>query len=269
MANENTPPVTPAGPRRSDRPAPDYVDIGRGPAIRRMPRRPAATPEPTRLEGYRTGTSRDEAGLLAATDFLSRLLGIPGDQLHAGEQGPNRDGARSLILPGGRSLYVLQKSINPDRYPLNYVEVAELAFNPRHPGGAGALARALDIPTDSLADAQVRDFRPDTPALTTFGRPEHVSVSMTPLLESTATMYINPDDGHVYVYSQEEIRRHIRRAVLNNSLRRGQRTRSEDGLAVLIPLARWRFSKGKDGRWRFSGPGEPEPEKTALRALLS
>ena len=233
-----------------------------------QPRATSAAPSVTRSEGYRLGSPKEAAGIECAQEFLSRLLGVPVDgiSLITGADDNYRYG--DLRLPSGKTVEVKRQSINPDRYPMNFVEVAELTFNPRHSGGASMLARTIGVETDQLAASAVRDFRFDDRPSAPLGRPDYLSVSLTSIAGSAATIYVNPDAGHIYVYRSAEIMDHVRRGVLNNNLRRGQGKSNDDSLAVLVPLSRWRFSLDKNGKWRYVGVGTPEAEKNELRNHL-
>lgn len=259
-------PSVPAAPAPA---APSAVPSPVESAHARYRRALGAAPSITRAEGYQRGRAKEEAGLQLAETFLARLLGIPADQITRIDGADDNYRYGDLRLPSGKTIEVKRQPINPDRYPLNFVEVAEITFNPRHRHGTGMLAQALGIDVDRLSRAQVRDYRHDGHPESALGRPEHLSVSITSMLASTATMYVNPDDGHVYVYRSEEIIDHIKRGVLNDNLRRGQGNSNDDGLAVLVPLPRWRFHRGTDGLWRYTGTGTAEAEKTLLRTRLS
>lgn len=232
--------------------------------------RASASPRLTRTEGYRKGAPKEAEGLDSAEDFLNRLLKIDTGAIARIEGADDNYRQGDLRLPNGKTLEVKRQPINPDRYPMNFVEVGELTFNPRHFGGTTSLAHLLNIPSDTLAKTTVKDFRSEGHPSAPFGNPEHLSVSLTSIAGSQATIYVNPDQGHLYIYRRDEIIDHVRRSVLNDNLRRGQGNSNDDGLAVLIPLPRWRFSKDKQGLWRFVGVGpSAEAEKTALREYLS
>jgi hypothetical protein len=229
----------------------------------------SASPRLTRSEGYRRGAPKEAEGINTAEDFLNRLLGLEPSSITRIEGADDNYRYGDLRLPNGKTLEVKRQPINPDRYPMNFVEVGELTFNPRHLGGASNLAQLLDIDTEALSKVSVKDFRSEGHPSSAFGRPDHVSVSLTSIAGSQATIYVNPDQGHLYIYRRDEIIAHVRRSVLNNNLRRGQGNSNDDGLAVLVPLPRWRFTKDKQGMWRFTGAGESaEAEKKAIREYL-
>lgn len=229
----------------------------------------SASPRLTRSEGYRRGAPKEAEGINVSEDFLNRLLGLEAGAITRIDGADDNYRYGDLRLPNGKTLEVKRQPINPERYPMNFVEVGELTFNPRHYGGATSLAHLLNIDTETLAKTMVKDFRSEGHPSSPFGRPDHISVSLTSIAGSQATIYVNPDQGHLYIYRRDEIIDHVRRSVLNSNLRRGQGNSNDDGLAVLIPLPRWRFSKDKQGMWRFTGVGQSaEAEKNALREYL-
>jgi hypothetical protein len=227
-----------------------------------------ASPRLTRNEGYRLGAPKEAAGIECAQDFMARLLRIEKDSIEKIDGADDNYRLGDLRLPAGHTVEVKRQPINPTRYPLNFVEVGELTFNPRHTNGVGDLSRILQMNPDELSKVSVRDFRQDGRPHSDFGNPEFLSVSLTSIAGSRATIYTNPDDGFLYVYSRDEILGHVRKAVRNNNLRRGQGNSNDDGLAVLVPLPKWRFYRDKQGLWNYDGPGDRGEELKALRAYL-
>lgn len=212
--------------------------------------------------------SRKHADAMScARSFLARLLALPLDQVTATDDPAERHTRGNVRLPDAGSAHVVYQQIDPDRYPMTHVAVAELAFHPRNPATTALLAQQLDIPTDILSHATVRDFRPDG-ADTTFGNPEHLTVLITPTLNSPVTFYVNPDSGHIYAYETSELLGRIKNTISTKGLRRGYRA-GENVLSVLVPVPKWRYSRDRNGLWRYVGTGMPEAEKQKLRDALT
>lgn len=210
-----------------------------------------------------------EEGAQLAREFLARLLSLFTQDIKLIASPEERYKRGTLELPGGQTVEVIRQSINPARYPLNAARVAELTFNPILPGTLALLARTLDIETDVLRNCQVADYRIDGHPSAPLGDPGHVFITCAPSKVAKLTMYINPRDGHIYMYRPKELFDHIKKAITNQNFRRAQDGRSMDLLTVLIPLSQWRFTRGKDGLWRYTGLGNAENEKNELRRWLS
>jgi hypothetical protein len=219
-------------------------------------------------ETYRTQAIKEAEGVECAQDFLQRLLRL---ELGAVTQITSHEDNLAygdLRLPSGATVEVRRHAINPGRYPLNYVQVGELSFNPRYPRGLAELATGLQIGLEELTQVTVRDFRDEAKPVSPLGNPEFFTPLITAILASQVTMYVNPTDGFIYIYQRSEVVSAIRQSILNNNLRRGS-GRNADGLAVLIPLPALRFRRDKKGLWRFDGPGKAEDHLPELRTLLS
>jgi hypothetical protein len=205
-------------------------------------------------------------------DFLSRLLQInPTDIQHIenSAQRPARSG--DLLLPSAINIEVKARAINPSRYPLNHVSVAELEFDPLSNYGFYDLSRLLDIRTEDLSNATVREFSHNSNDSYPLGSPEFLKVLIRPIATAELVIYCNPKEGHIYLYKRTEILKAIAQAIRNSGFRRGQGGENPNRLSVLVPLPRWRFQLDKDGKWRYSGivSTSKEAEKAALVHFLT
>lgn len=205
-------------------------------------------------------------------DFLARLLQIENSDINAVEE-VTSSAPRSgdLLLPNAINIEVKARAINPSRYPLNHVGVAELEFDPTSNYGIYDLARLLDMSTEELSNATVREFIRNSNESYQLGYPDYLKVLVKPIATAQITMFCNPKEGHIYLYKRTEILKAIAQSIRNSGLRRGQGGEHPDRLSVLIPLPRWRFYLAKDGMWRYAGRIETskEAEKAALIHFLS
>jgi hypothetical protein len=219
-------------------------------------------------ESARPAAIRNAEAVTCASDFLERLLRLNPGSINVITDAEDKYLHGELRLPSGATICVTRDSINPDRYPLNYVEVGELAFHPRHPNGLSEVATMLDLTLDDLINVSIRDFRQEAQPVIPLGFPEFFIPSITAILGSRATLYVNAPEGHIYIYPREDLTAAIRKAILHNNMRRGQ-AQNADALAVLIPLPVLRFRRDKKNLWRFEGPGKAEAHLPALRSLLN
>jgi hypothetical protein len=83
-------------------------------------------------------------------------------------------------------------------------------------------------------------------------------------------MYVNPAQGHIYLYPRQEIKKYIASAIKNSGVRKGQGGEDKNSISVLIPLSRWRFTRDKNGMWKYTGSVQIsiEAEKTDLKKFL-
>jgi len=153
---------------------------------------------------------------------------------------------------------------------MNHVVLGILKFDPRHSDGLKELAQKLDLDVSVLEESTVREFGFDTKESYLLGHPAHFSLSSHSLLSSAMTIYVNPTQGHIYLYTKQEIKKHIANAVRNSGVRKGQGGEDKNSISVLIPLSRWRFTRDKAGLWKYTGSVQIsiEAEKTDLKKFL-
>lgn len=212
--------------------------------------------------------SRKHADAMTVTrSFIARLLALPLDQVTAVTDPSERLTLGNIRLPDGNSTHVIYQQVDPDRYPMTHVAIAELAFHPRNPATVALLAQQLGLDTATLANATVRDFRSDGKD-EPFGHPDPLTVLITPTLNSPVTFYVNPDAGHIYAYETAELLGRIKNTITSKGLRRGYRA-ADNVLSVLVPVPKWRYSRDRNGLWRYVGQGMPEAEKQKLRDTLN
>lgn len=226
-------------------------------------------PGVTRDEGYRLGAPKEEEGLRCAADFLERLLGLPPSAVGRISTAAENILRGDLVTPGGATVEVKRQPIDPLRFGMNFVEVAELTDNPRRSDGFANLARLLSLAPADLAAARVHDLRDGGVRVAPLGVVDRLAVSIHPFGVAAAVLYVNPDAGWIYVYGRDEIREAVRSAVVARGFRRGQGRSNDCTLAVFVPVARWRFRRGDDGRWRYAGAGSAGSALPAARAVLS
>lgn len=232
----------------------------------------SAAPADPSAKNLRSAQLDRGQGLEMVSDFLSRLLGIDKHIITRYTDLNIMYEKGDLALPySNKNIEVKVRAINPDRYPMNHVGLGVLKFDPRHQDGLKELACKLGIDVQILETATVREFGFDSKESYQFGHPEHFSLSSHSLLNSVMTIYVNYRQGHIYLYTQEEIRKHIVNAITTTGLRKGQGGEEPNLISVLIPLARWRFSKDKNGLWRYTGlvSESVEQEKQSLKNYLS
>jgi hypothetical protein len=231
----------------------------------------AAPVEPNSLT-VRSAQLNRESGMTMAQDFLSRLLKIDQEAISRYTDINIMYDKGDLVLPFSRkNIEVKVRAVNPDRYPMNHVNLGILKFDPRHQDGLKELAIMLGLDVAVLEEATVREFGYDTKESYLLGHPEHFSLSSHSLLSAVMTIYINPDQGHIYLYTKEELKQYIAKAIQNSGLRKGQGGDDPDTISVLIPLPRWRFTKDNNGLWKYTGivSSTVANEKEALKSFLS
>ena len=164
-------------------------------------------------------------------------------------------------VANGSSIECKGQPIDPSRYRQNFVEVCEITQNPLHLHGFDDLAVSLDLSDQELESVQVSNKATGTKG--TFERPACISVSLTPILGSALTAYINAADGgrHIYLYRREEILAHIKASVRTGVVR-GAGMSNQDTIAVFIPISEWRWDR-KSRAWTYSGTGS-EPDAGVL-----
>lgn len=221
----------------------------------------------SRSEGYRRGAGKEEAGLVVAESFVDDHVGVQMERITDAEE---NYWLGDLRAPSGATIEVKRQPIDPDRYPQNFVEVFEVTANPRHQAGFADLSELLGVQPDVLAQTRVRDHR-HRGASGLLGRPEAMSISVRSMFGSALTAYVNPGTSgiaHIYLYRSDEIVGAIREAVARDGLRRGMGQSNDDTFAVLVPLARFRWSARAGQPWQYVGEGTEAAALTTLRTAL-
>jgi hypothetical protein len=213
----------------------------------------------TRNEGYRRGVGKERLALNAFKD-LAIQKNIDIHEIVDADENYRRGDFESA---NGSSIECKGQPIDPSRYRQNFIEVCEITQNTLHLRGFEDLAASLDLSYQELESVQVSNKVTGTRGI--FGRPSCLSVSLTPMLGSVLTAYINATDGgrHIYLYRREEIMQHIRTAVRAGVVR-GAGNSNQDTIAVFIPISEWRWER-KPQAWTYSGIGsEPDAQMLGL-----
>ena len=132
----------------------------------------------------------------------------------------------------------------------------EQTKNSRHEGGQAVLSGLLGQTLPKLRAANVYNSKAKTREV--LGKVECLSISIRSIFSAEFTGYVNYSNGgrHIYLYSQEEITKHIKLASQNGFLRGAGRS-NEDTYAVLIPLSKHRWVR-EGFRWSYCGDGTRE-----------
>ena len=214
----------------------------------------------TRAEGYRNSQGIEQIVSQVFHAFASEALEWNLTDIRDPEQNYLRG---DYCLPSGKFIECKGQPIDPNRYPQNFVEVFERTSNPRHLGGQEALSSLLGQTLPALQAAKVYNAKSKTREV--LGQIDCLSISIRSIFSAEFTGYVNYSDGgrFVYLYTQEEISRHVMATSLNGFLRGAGRS-NEDTYAVLIPLSRHRWVRERPG-WSYCGDGAQE-EIVALSA---
>lgn len=214
----------------------------------------------------RSSALSKETAINLAHDFLSRLLRVEKDDISRIEWNPGSPRMGDLLLPSSINIEVKARAVNPSRYPLNHIAVADLDFDSSSKYGFYDLARILKSTPEELSNSLVREFGYNTAETFNLGTPEHFKMLLNPIASCSITMYINSKENFIYIYKRDELLKHISTAIRNSGFRKGQGGEHPNRLSVLVPLPRWRFSMDKHGQWRYTGvvTSSKEAEKAAL-----
>jgi hypothetical protein len=229
----------------------------------------SAAPVPQRDERHWIAVRPREEAIAFVTEFFGRLLNLENDKITRITEPTQAFYRGDIVFPAGTAAEIKARPIDPGRYPLTRVEIADLTFDPRQSGGAAQLAHMLSLDAITLADITVHDYTTPELHIEKLGTPDYISLAITSMVGATVTVFANKNNNTIYVYTREEIMGHIRRGLLAGACRRGEYPDRPSTLTLLIPLPRWRFTKDRHGFWRFTGIGVPETEKRNLRNLLT
>lgn len=207
----------------------------------------------SRNEGYALGRGKEGPALEMAAEFFRRVVGVEPSVVTDREENWERGDIR---FPSGAYAECKGQPIDPDRYPLNFVEVCEVTPNPVHLGGMERLAASLGVDYWQLADVNVWDNRDGHRGLCAFGTPEMVSPSFHTISSARVTVYVNATSptAHIYLYGRNEIVRLVRdELLLGEGMVRGAGKSNEDTFGAKIPLPAMRWTSREGGGWEYAG----------------
>jgi len=208
----------------------------------------------SRDEGYRLAKGKEGPALEMATEFFRRVIGVePRVVTDFVENWENGD----LCFPSGEYGECKGQPIDPEKYPMNFVELCEVTSNRLHHDGMQRVADAIGVDYWQLADASVWDDREGHKKLVAFGVPELVSPSIHTISSARVTIYVNAvsPTAHLYLYGRNEIVRYVREAVLSQELVRAAGRSNDDTFGVKIPLPSMRWISQEGGGWEYFGDG--------------
>lgn len=207
----------------------------------------------SRNEGYALGRGKEGPALEMASEFFRRVIGVEPSVVTDKDENWERGDIR---FPSGQYAECKGQPIDPEKYPLNFVEVCEVTENPFHADGMERLASALGVGYWELADADVWDNRPGRKELVPFGEPAFVSPSFHTISSARVTVYVNATSptAHIYLYGRSEIGKLVRDELLRGEgMVRGAGRSNEDTFGVKVPLPMMRWTSREGGGWEYSG----------------
>jgi hypothetical protein len=210
----------------------------------------------TRAEGYRIGISKEKYALATFEDFMSHYQIESTFVTDKDENWQYGD----YKLANGKYIEVKGQPVNPDKHPVNFVELGEITSKDYHRSGFSSLKEMLGV--DDLESKSIRNNAKKT--WETFGNPECFSFSLKSLSNGSTWAYVNSFDNIIYIYSASSLKNGIINAIKNErALVRGAGKSNEDTIAafVSLPVAIWRKI---DNKWVYTGTGD---EKVILQAL--
>ena len=222
------------------------------------------TPRLTRTEGYKKSSGKEQQGLDVFSGFLQEKFDLPAVPI-TGYENNYRFG--DFRINGNVTIEVKSQPIDPYKYTNNFVEVFEQTWNPLHQGGFhlfedgfGLLGKYMKMSEDELEQVLVSSDGKKS----RLGRPQFMSISITSIVGSQFTAYVNQRDGgaHIYLYERKEILQNIWHGI-QKGLVRGAGNSNEDTFGVFVPLPRWRWERTPDG-WLFVGDQEPSRNDLTL-----
>lgn len=224
---------------------------------------PSRIPKPvqgniTRSQGYQAGWAKEAAGIAMAQDFLSFILDVPARDISKIIGKEENYSKGDLVLPSGKTVEVKRQPIG--KYQYNFIELGEITSKNLHQGGQKRLGEILGISDEDLASRAVYDKRKikNGGEQKRFGKQDYFSLSILSISNSHATIYVNPDDGYLYIYRRAEIIDGIKYAIQNRGLNRGMGHSNEDTISVSVNNPIWKYKKEVDPAtgsltWRYIG----------------
>lgn len=211
----------------------------------------------TRTEGYKKSSGKEQQGLDVFSAFLQEKFDISVVPITGYE---NNFRLGDFRINKNVTIEVKSQPIDPYKYSNNFVEVFEQTWNPLHEDGFHLLSKYMKIPEDELEQVLVSS----SGTKSRLGRPQFMSISITSMVGSQFTAYVNQRDGgaHIYLYERKEILQNIWHGI-QKGLVRGAGNSNEDTFGVFVPLPRWRWEQTPDG-WLFAGDQEPSRNDLTL-----
>ena len=211
----------------------------------------------TRTEGYKKSSGKEQQGLDVFSGFLQEKFDLSAAPI-TGYENNYRFG--DFRINENITIEVKSQPIDPYKYTHNFVEVFEQTWNPLHEDGFHLLSKYMKMPEDELEQVLVSSGGTKS----RLGRPQFMSISITSMVGSQFTAYVNQRDGgaHIYLYERKEILQNIWHG-FQKGLVRGAGNSNEDTFGVFVPLPRWRWERTPDG-WLFVGDQEPSRNDLTL-----
>jgi hypothetical protein len=203
----------------------------------------------TRTEGYKLGVSKEQGALDVFEDFMKHKLNIDvefvTDKTENWKQG-------DFKLSNGKYIEVKGQPVDPEKYPVNFIEIGEITNKPYHTDGFKQLQDVLGL-TFPLSDVKVWD-KPKNAGYS-LGEPYALSVSIASMGNNTTYAYVNQTKEIVYLYTAATLLGLLRDALAKKGIIKGAGKSNEDTLGVLVPNAKAIWKK-ENGEWKFIGSGE-------------
>lgn len=211
----------------------------------------------TRTDGYKKSSGKEQQGLDVFSGFLQEKFDLSVAPITGYE---NNFRLGDFRINKNVTIEVKSQPIDPYKYTNNFVEVFEQTWNPLHADGFHLLGKYMKMPEDELEQILVSSNGKKS----RLGRPQFMSISITSMVGSQFTAYVNQRDGgaHIYLYERKEILQNIWHGIQKGMVR-GAGNSNEDTFGVFVPLPRWRWERTPDG-WMFVGDQEPSQKDLTL-----
>jgi hypothetical protein len=203
----------------------------------------------TRTEGYKLGVSKEQGALDVFEDFMKHKLNIDAEFVTDKTENWKKG---DFKLKNGKYIEVKGQPVDPEKYPVNFVEIGEITNKPYHTEGYKDLGDILSL-SSPLSDVKVLDK--STNARYNLGEPYALSVSIASMGNNTTYAYVNQTKEIVYLYTAKTLLNFIREALDKRGIIKGAGKSNEDTLAVLVPNAAAIWKK-TNGEWKFIGNGD-------------
>jgi hypothetical protein len=202
----------------------------------------------TRTEGYKLGVSKEQGALDVFTDFMSQKLNIDAEFItDKTENWKSGD----FKLSNGKYIEVKGQPVDPEKYPVNFIEIGEVTDKPYHANGYKVLEDILKL-SSPLSDVKVFD-KPKS-SYYKLGEPYALSVSIASMGNNTTYAYVNQTKEIVYLYTAKTLLNLIRESLVKRGIVKGAGKSNEDTLGLFVPNATAIWKK-INGEWKFIGSG--------------